>query len=51
MPVDKVLSSARRTPLSSPASPSSGLMVEPGATPPNTARLNCGREGLSFSAL
>ena len=50
MPVDRILSSARRVPLSSPASPSNGLTVEPGATPPSTTRLNCGREGLLLSA-
>ena len=27
-----------------------GFTVEPGATPPSTMRLNCGREGLSISA-
>ncbi len=51
MPVERILSSGRRTPLSSPARPINGLIVEPGATPPSTRRLNCGRDGLSLSAL
>ncbi len=50
MPVDSTLSSGRRTPLSSPARARNGLTVEPGATPPSTTRLNCGREGFSLSA-
>ncbi|MCY1459826.1 hypothetical protein D9M71_773310 [compost metagenome] len=51
MPVERILSSGLRTPLSRPARPISGLIVEPGATPPSTRRLNCGREGLSLRAL
>ena len=51
MPVETTVSSGVRLPLSSPASAISGFKVEPGATPPSTRRLNCGRDGLSLSSL
>ena len=48
MPVDTTVSSGLRLPLSRPASAISGFSVDPGATPPSTSRLNCGREGFSL---